>query len=80
MLPRIKPEVTAVDPVKAGLNAMLPGVVPRAIFGEAEDAVTGWFWDAQRVDVGAQARASVLLEHDLARGEIVDEKAVVGDA
>ena len=74
----IEPEVAAVNAMKAALNAMLPGVMPRAIFGQTDDPVA--VADAQRVDIGTQPWAGVVLEDVPAKADVINKEAVVGKA
>ena len=55
-------KVTAIDTVKAGLDTVLPGMVPGAILGQANAASP----HTQRVNVRAKTWASVVLQQYLA--------------
>ncbi len=72
----IEPEVTTVDTVEAGLDTVLPGVVPGAVFREASLAVRAM----QGMDVGTKPGPSVVLENHSAGFRLIDEETAVVNA
>ena len=70
-LPGVVPEVAAVDPDEAGLNAVLVRVVPGAVRGQADTV------EAQRVNVGPHPGANIVLQDHAALLAVGDEQAVV---